>query len=345
LKSGKHLVPPLVVKGTSKSTLALILASFAFAGLALGAGIGSTGFESLFNAVNDPIALQIIMDIRLPRTLGAWLAGLLLGLSGALAQGLFRNPLADPYLLGSASGASLGVAATLLLFGAGADVSSFVFKLGLSGAAFLGAILAVSLTLMLSRGVQHTMRLLLAGIIVSVVLGALTSLSTLLEPQIIQTMQSFLLGTTSFMNWSSVLLMGTVWSICLAFTWTLSRALDALSLGEATAISLGLNLAPVRAGLIGALALAIGAAVAQSGLIAFVGLAAPHLVRSLVKVTHGWLILLSSLMGGLLLLTADLLARWLSAPEELPVGLFTAVLGGIYLLKLMYTRNMNRESI
>ena len=233
----------------------------------------------------------------------------------------------------------------LLLFGAGADVSSLVFKLGLNGAAFLGAILAVSLTLLLSRGVQHTMRLLLAGIIVSVVLGALTSLSTLLEPQIVQTMQSFLLGTTSFMNWSSVLLMGSIWSICLVFTWTLSRALDALSLGEATAISLGLNLAPVRAGLIGALALAIGAAVAQSGLIAFVGLAAPHLVRSLVKVTHDWLILLSSLMGGLLLLTADLLARWLSAPEELPVGLFTAVLGGIYLLKLMYTRNMNRESL
>ena len=324
---------------------ALLLLGIALTTMTIGVAIGSSGFDYLLNALNDPVALKIIMDIRLPRTLGAWLAGALLGLSGALAQGLFRNPLADPYLLGSASGASLGVACLLVTLGVSANSSSWIFKLSLSGAAFLGAILAVSLTLILSRGVQHTLRLLLAGIIVGVVLGALTSLTIMLDPHIIQTMQSFLLGTTSFIDWDSVSLMGLVWIICTALTWTFSRALDALSLGESTANSLGLNLPPVRAGLIALLALATGTAVSQTGLIAFVGLASPHLVRSIIKVTHNWLLLLSSLMGGVLLLIADLAAKWLIAPQELPVGPITAVLGGLYLLRLMLSLNMNQEGL
>ena len=116
----------------------------------------------------------------------------------------------------------------------------------------------------------------------------------------------------------------------------LSRVLDALSLGEATAQSLGLPLVPVRMTLVGVLALATGAAVAQTGLVAFVGLAAPHLVRSLIKTQHKWMVLLSALMGGVLLLSADLLARLLMSPQEMPVGVLTAVLGGGYLLWLMY---------
>ena len=331
--------------GLTVSSLATSLIALAALFMLIGVALGSTGFESFLNAFSDPVALQIIQDIRLPRTIGAWLAGALLGLSGALAQGLFRNPLADPYLLGSASGASLGVATMLVLLGASTDSTSWIFKLGLSGAAFLGALLAVTLTLLLSRGVQHTLRLLLAGIIVGVILGALTSLTAMLDPQILQSMQSFLLGTTSLLSWSSILLMSIIWFFCSACSWTLSRALDALSLGEATAISLGLNLRPVRMALIAVLALSIGIAVAQTGLIAFVGLAAPHLVRSLLKVTHNWLILISSLMGGLLLLIADIAARLLIAPQELPVGLFTAILGGVYLLWLMYSRNMNQETL
>ena len=324
-------------------TTALCVLFVIFVGL--GCAIGSSGFEITPATLHDPSGLQIIWDIRLPRTLGAWLAGALLGLSGALAQGLFRNPLADPYLLGSASGASLGVAFIMTAFGSALDGSSWLFKLGLSGAAFLGAILAVSLTIILSRGVQQTMRLLLAGIIVGVILGAITSLITLMDPKIIQTMQSFLLGTTSFMNWNSIVLMGSIWLICASLSWFLSKALDALSLGESTATSLGVHLPPLRASLIFVLALAIGAAVAQTGLIAFVGLASPHLIRSLLRVTHNWLILLSSLAGGLLLVVADLGARWLIAPEELPVGILTAVLGGTYLLWLMYSQNVNQEAL
>lgn len=311
--------------------------------LVIGMGVGSSGFESVLQAAHDPAAWQIVWDIRLPRTLGAWATGALLGLAGALAQGLFRNPLADPFLLGSASGASLGVAVALAFFGqAGlADESlpnAWPAQIGLAGAGFLGAVAGVLLTLLLAKGVQHTLRLLLAGLIVGVVLGALKDLLALAMPGILQGMQAFALGSTGFIGWSACVLLLAVLLPCAALAWSLSRVLDALALGEATAQSLGLQLAPMRAALVAVLALATGVAVAQTGLIAFVGLAAPHLVRALVKTTHGTLLLLSSLMGGVLLMAADLLARWLIAPQELPVGVMTAVLGGSYLLWLMHRR-------
>jgi len=349
--------PPRAMRG------AWLAGALALAGLALvllGTGVGSMGLENLWPALMDAqadpaahaMALQIVWDIRLPRTIGAWAAGALLGLAGAVAQGLFRNPLADPYLLGSASGASLGVASVLALMGGGAGMvggaraamavsvysSHWLVRLGLTGAAFLGAVLAVLLTLALARGVQHTLRLLLAGVVVGVVLGAFTSLILLMSPDSLQAMQAFLLGSTGFVGWTACLLMLIVWLLCLVAAWLLARVLDGLALGESTALSLGLPLAPLRAALVAVLALATGTAVAQTGLIAFVGLAAPHLVRAIVSVRHGRLMLLASLMGGALLAGADLLARGLMAPQELPVGVLTAVLGGGYLLWLMHRR-------
>ena len=316
--------------------LAASLLLLSIFGIVLGSSVGSTGFESWFAAFQDEIAWQIIWDIRLPRSVGAFVAGALLGLAGAIAQGLFRNPLADPYLLGSASGASLGVAIALALFGGNPFATEFLIRLGLTGAAFIGAVLAVMLTIALAQGVQHTLRLLLAGVIVGVVLGAMASLISLLRPDVLQGMQGFLLGSTSFIGWNSCALMFGVLLVCMGLAFFLSRVLDALSLGELTALSLGMPLAKARLVLVTLLALATGAAVAQTGLVAFVGLAAPHLVRSLIKTKYNWVILLSTLMGGLLLLLADLLARLLLSPQELPVGVLTAVLGGGYLLWLMY---------
>ena len=316
--------------------LAISLLLLGIFGIVLGSSVGSTRFESWFAAFQDEIAWQIIWDIRLPRSVGAFVAGALLGLAGAIAQGLFRNPLADPYFLGSASGASLGVAIALALFGGNPFATEFLIRLGLTGAAFIGAVLAVMLTIALAQGVQHTLRLLLAGVIVGVVLGAMASLISLLRPDVLQGMQGFLLGSTSFIGWNSCALMFGVLLVCMGLAFFLSRVLDALSLGELTALSLGMPLAKARFVLVTLLALATGAAVAQTGLVAFVGLAAPHLVRSLIKTKYNWVILLSTLMGGLLLLLADLLARLLLSPQELPVGVLTAVLGGGYLLWLMY---------
>jgi iron complex transport system permease protein len=315
---------------------ALMLLVLGLAVVVLGTAAGSEGFQAWWSAGADVVSRQIVWDIRLPRSLGAWLGGALLGLAGAVAQGLFRNPLADPYLLGSASGAALGVGVYLSLWGGSAWAMSAWLGLGLTGAAFVGAVLAVVLTLLLARGVQQTLRLLLAGVVVGVVLGAVTSLISLLQPQVLQAMQGFMLGSTAFVSWSACATMAVVLALCMALAWVFARVLDALSLGEATAQSLGVPLPLARMALVGVISLATGAAVAHIGLVAFVGLAAPHLVRSLVRCTHAWRLLLSALMGGALLVLADVVARVLLAPQELPVGVLTAVLGGGYLLWRVY---------
>lgn len=329
--------------------LAAVLLALALLALAAGASVGSTGFDSVWHARHDPLAWQIVWDIRLPRSLGAWLAGALLGLAGAVAQGLFRNPLADPFLLGSASGAALAVALAFAALSAtgqagnGAALlalaSPWLGRLGLTGAAFVGALGGVLLALLLARGVQQTLRLLLAGVVVGYVLGAVRDLVQLAQPDVLQAMQGFSLGMTGLVGWGACAVMAVVLAPLLLLAWALARVLDALALGEATAQSLGLPLAPARALLIAVLALGTGTAVAQTGLIGFVGLAAPHLVRALARCTHGPLVLLSALAGGLLLALADMAARLLIAPQELPVGVLTAVLGGVYLLWLMRQRS------
>ena len=314
--------------------------------VALGICVGSAGLENLIgpllNPAQDPqqtaMAQQIVWQIRLPRTLGAWLTGALLGLAGAVAQGLFRNPLADPFLLGSASGAMLAVAIALAVLGAPVAAASWAAKLGLTGAAFVGALGGVLLTLLLAQGVQHTLRLLLAGVVVGYVLGAVKDLVTLAAPDVLTGMLAFVLGNTGLLGWSACAVMAAVLLPMALLAWALARVLDGLALGEATAHTLGLPLAPMRAALIAVLALATGTAVAQAGLIGFVGLAAPHLVRGMARVTHGPLVLLSAVTGGLLLALADVIARIVIAPQELPVGVLTAVLGGSYLLWLMYRR-------
>ena len=302
----------------------------------LGTAAGSQGWQAWWLSADDAVSRQIVLDIRLPRSLGAWLGGGLLGLAGAVAQGLFRNPLADPYLLGSASGASLGVGTYWSLLGGSAWAMNGWMGLGLTGAAFVGAVLAVLLTLVLARGVQQTLRLLLAGVVVGVVLGAVTSMMSLLQPQVQQAMQGFMLGSTAFVSWTACATMASVLVVGVVLAWVFARVLDALTLGEATAQSLGVPLRWARLVLVGVISLATGAAVAHIGLVAFVGLAAPHLVRTLVRSTHAWHVCLAALMGGALLALADVMARVLFAPQELPVGVLTAVLGGGYLLWRVY---------
>ena len=323
------------MKQTRTFTLVLVLCGLTLLLWLLGLSAGSRGFEFEL-AWTDPI----VQDIRLPRTLGAWLAGALLGLAGALSQGLFRNPLADPYLLGSASGAALGVALALALgVWSGAHMQLdihwpglWLWRLGLTGAAFFGAWGAVMLTLLLAQGVQHTLRLLLAGVVVGVVLAAITSLLSAMQPQLLPAMQSFLLGNTGMVNGDTCILMSTVLVLSCLASWRLSPLLDGLSLGEDTARSLGLRVAPWRLILLAVMAMCTATAVAHTGLIAFVGLVAPHLVRSRIRTRFAVAALLSALMGGVLLCLADILARSLMAPQELPVGVLTAVMGGAYLM-------------
>lgn len=323
--------------------LAWALLLIALAGSFAGLLAGSEGWR--LPSLDDPTAELIVWQIRAPRTLGAWLVGALFGLSGAIAQGLFRNPLADPYLLGSAAGASLGVVLVLAagsLVGSGLSLAGaeLLARFGLVGAAFGGALLGVSLTLMLARGAEHTTRLLLAGVVVGVVLGALNDLVTMVSPAALRGKQAFLLGSTGFLGWPSVALLAAALAATLPLAWRLARTLDALSLGEDSASSLGLSLPRLRAALVVLMALATGTAVAQAGLVAFVGLVAPHLVRRFVHATHGYRLAASAAMGGALLLLADVAARCVIAPQELPVGVLTAVLGGLYLLWLLHRRGL-----
>jgi iron complex transport system permease protein len=177
-----------------------------------------------------------------------------------------------------------------------------------------------------------------------VILGAANSLFTFVRPDLFQSIQSFMLGNTTLLSWSGVEIMAIALVICLLVTLITSPVLDALSLGEKTARTSGLPLDQLRLTLIGILALATGCAVAQTGLIAFVGLAAPHLVRKLAGGRQRVQLLFSCLGGGILLLTSDLIARTLFAPIEIPVGLVTAVLGGLYLLVLLRRTSLEAHS-
>jgi iron complex transport system permease protein len=309
----------------------------------MGAGLlaGSEGWSWLL--LSSPEAAVILGEIRAPRTVGAWCVGALLGLGGAVAQALFRNPLADPFLLGSAAGASTAVVLVLAassLAGQGLSLATAdsVSRFGLAAAAFVGALAGVSLTLLLARGAQHTVRLLLAGVVVGVVLGAMSDLLTTVAPDALRGKQVFMLGTTGFLGWPSVALLLPGLLLAVPLAYSLSRALDALTLGEDTARTLGLPLNRIRWVLVLVLALATGLAVSQAGLVAFVGLVAPHLVRRFAPAAQGYTLVVSSAMGGTLLLAADVLARVVIAPQELPVGVLTALLGGSYLLVLLHRR-------
>jgi len=317
-------------------------------GVLAGLVTGSQGFapRDFWAELQGDQAALIIGQIRAPRTLGAALVGSLLGLGGALSQGLFRNPLADPYLLGSAAGAGLAVVLVLAgtaLGGVALSLATAVWleRVGLVAAAFVGALGGVLLTLTLAQGAVQTLRLLLAGVVVAVLLGAVSDLVTVVSPDALRGKQAFMLGSTSFLGWPSLALMGGGLVVLLALSLRHARALDALTLGDDSAASLGLNLPRVRLLLVVLLAAATALAVSQAGLVAFVGLVAPHLVRRHAPGAHGWLLGASAAMGAVLLVVADVLSRALIPPQELPVGVVTAVLGGVYLFVLLKRRGLS----
>jgi iron complex transport system permease protein len=326
----------------------LTLAAAAVGLVLLGLCVGSAGlsWQALRADLAGDQAWLIVGEIRAPRTLGALLVGALLGLAGAVAQGLFRNPLADPFLLGSAAGASLAVVAVLAAGSLAGHVISLATavlleRLGLVVAAFAGALVGVALTLSLARGAANSVRLLLAGVVVGVLMGAANELITLAAPEALRGRQMFMLGSTSFLGWTGVAVLAAGLALALPLARHLARVLDALTLGEHTALSLGLPLNRLRLLLVGVFALATGLAVSQAGLVSFVGLAAPHLVRRAAPGAHGHLLLASACTGGVLLLAADVLARAALAPQELPVGVITALVGGSYLLWLLRRKDFS----
>lgn len=278
---------------------------------------------------------DIVWLVRLPRLVLAIAVGSALSLSGCVMQALARNPLADPYILGISSGASLG--ATLgLLWGWGAS------PFGLDGAgvcAFLGALLASALVMALAHagGKPGPVKLLLAGAAVSALFSALSSLLVYLESsaQASQRVMFWTMGSLAGAKWgSNLVLLGLVLLAALFFTWRAPN-LDLLALGDETALSLGVNPFLARPCYMIFVALLVGLAVYTSGLVGFVGLVVPHGVRLVAGSAHRRLVPLATVCGGLFLLWADVVSRVALKGTELPIGLITALVGSPWFIILM----------
>ena len=271
--------------------------------------------------VHNPLAQLIVVDLRLPRTLLALLVGGALGLSGAVLQGLTRNPLAEPGLLGVSTGAALG-AVLAIYFGAATAFGLAGPLLGL-----LGALLACALTFALGQG--GTIALILAGAAVSslTAAGIALALNFAPSPYAAYEIMNWLLGSLADKSWPQLWLLLPFVIIGGTMLGTTGRALDALSLGEAQAQSLGINLNRLRLVIIFGTALAVGAATAVTGAIGFIGLVAPHLARPFVGHQPSRILLPAALGGALLLLCADIAARLIQVGPELKLGVFTSLVG------------------
>ncbi len=273
-----------------------------------------------------PFHATILWDFRVARVLLVMLTGASLAAAGAAFQGLFRNPLADPYIVGASSGAALGAALAVIL-----GLAS------ISGAAFVGALGAVLLVYAIAEasGYDSIVALLLAGAALSAMLSAGVSLIMILNEEALKEIFAWLMGGFSGRSWTHLgrALGGALTGM--AVIWGMSRPLDALSAGESSAEALGLNLRRARLVLVAGASLSTAAAVSAGGVIGFIGLIAPHLARRLVGAAHARLVPAAMLLGAWLLLLADDLARSLLAPIELPVGIFTAFLGGPFFLFLL----------
>ncbi len=270
-----------------------------------------------------PIRDGIVWDLRLPRTLLAALCGAGLGLCGAIMQSLLRNPLADPFVLGISSGASTG-AVLIVILGVGSGV------IGLSSGAFIGAVISFALVLLLAHAAGGTPdRVILAGVAATQLFSALTSfiVITSADPEQTRGVMFWLLGSLGGADWLDVALCAAVVAVGLVVCLTHSRSLDAFAFGEDAASSLGVNVWRVRVTLLLATALMTAVIVSVAGAIGFVGLVLPHAARALVGSNHRRLLPASALIGSIFLVWVDAVARTAIAPQELPAGVVTALVG------------------
>jgi len=318
------------------NSLILVLALCAPAVFVCGLLIGPTSLSPtiLFSSDSSSQDWLILKEIRAPRVVLTGLVGAVLAMSGAILQGLFRNPLADPSIIGVTSGASAGASISILI---SAHLGSWMSLNGLGSlsvvatGAFLGGILAVVLVYRLSTNSQNgtsVSTMLLVGIAVTTLAAALNNLmSFLADNELMRRMSLWQMGNLDLANWSRV-------QICLPMIFLFifllrgqAKNLNALLLGESEARHLGVDVVKMKRRIIFLTALGVGVATALSGTIAFVGLIVPHLVRLISGPNHRTLILASGILGSILLVMADLIARLVLAPAELPVGVVTAFLG------------------
>lgn len=324
--------------------MVLMLGVFIILGVALGAvGIKPAQVVNiLIRHWSDPASLVgplythdvIIYTIRLPRVLLASLVGAGLALAGAVFQGLFRNPMADPYVIGVSSGAALGAVLAILA----QEITGLSLTYGVPAWAFLMAVVTIMIVYRLARsgGRVPVMTLLLAGIAVNSLLSALVSLCMFYSGSQMHQLVFWLMGGFSGRGWSYMVMFLPYALIGTIIIWIYTRELNAMLMGEEPAEHLGIDVEKVKLRLLIAAALLTGACVSVSGLIGFVGLIVPHMVRLISGPDHRVLLPLVAVTGAVFMVAADIAARVLIAPEELPVGIVTAIVGApffIYLLR------------
>ena len=265
----------------------------------------------------------------------AAIVGSALALAGMVLQAVVRNLLADPYILGIHSGASCGAAAAIVL-GIGAQFGDYA----LQGSAFLGALAATAVVfgVALSSGKLTSLRVLLTGVAIGYALSAATSFLIFASdsPEASRSIMFWLLGSLGLANFNGVLLVTLITTAVVAVAFILlAPRIDALSSGDATSLAVGINPTTLRAVLLGLSSLLIGVVVAMSGAIGFIGLIIPHIARRLVGSKHRWALPISAVLGAILLIWADILSRVVLAPQEIPVGIVTALLGAPFIIPLI----------
>ncbi len=305
--------------------------------MGLGVGSGSTGFADLiglWNGQTEPTARDVLLQLRMPRVLAAFGTGACLAMAGVLMQALLRNPLADPYILGTSGGAAV---AALLVMLAGAS------GLLIDAAAFAGALLSTLLVFGLARGGGDwsSGRLLLTGVVVAAGWSAIISLLLATSPEAnLRSILFWLMGDFAFADrpWGILMLA----ALAVIAGVLMGRALNLLTTGDQQAALLGLRVGPTRAATYFLSALLTAVAVTTAGTVGFVGLVVPHLIRLVSGVDHRSLIPASALAGGSLLVIADTLARTVLAPRQLPVGAITALVG-VPLFLILLSRDARRR--
>ena len=337
VRPDRRLPPPVMLAGSAVLLLVVMAAAVGIGSVAVSPGavwhvITSHLAGRQAATVND----EIIWQIRLPRVLLAAVVGAALTTAGTVVQVLVRNPLADPYLLGISSGASVGATA-VLLFGAFASLGLWAVSAG----SIIGALLAMATVFAVARqgGTLAPTQLILCGVVMAAFFEAITSFLIFRgNPQATQSVLFWLLGSFGLATWSQLPLPAASLLAVVGYLITQGRALNALAMGPEAAASLGVEVHRLRRDLYIATSLVAGVAVAVSGVIGFVGLVVPHIVRLLVGSDHRRVLPAGALAGAAFMTAADLLARTIVAPQEMPIGVITAFIGAPALVILIRRR-------
>jgi iron complex transport system permease protein len=298
--------------------------------------VGATQIDDFWSALINPGSNEILWQIRFPRVTAAVIVGAALGVAGLLAQGACNNAVAEPAILGTAAGAS---------FGAVLAISSGLVEVGTIGAiacGTVGALLTTSLTFKLAaiRGSLSSFALIIVGIAVSAIFTSFVGIASAMASRADARSISFWsFGSLALITSENLIGIAITTVVGIAIAWKIAPSLDRLSLGDATAFHLGVNVARIRLIALIALSILAGGAVSTVGSIAFIGLAAPHIARFIFGPSHRKLVMHSAIIGGLIVVVADTLSRTIAQPNELPIGLATALLGAPVLIALVAFKN------